>query len=135
MLTIIPEQWCTTQEASCPLICLQLPGTSGQPQQNNCTVVSFPNVDSFLVATANVNLRILWTSLVCATTACNQMLPNIPKRSPTLNAPHSTVNVLLLVQETRHVQPHVRQIIHVVHKIPSESTLPQLAVRCPKRLG
>ncbi|MCJ1238696.1 hypothetical protein MMC14_006687 [Varicellaria rhodocarpa] len=32
------QQWCTTQEASCPLICLQLPGTTGQPTQNNCDV-------------------------------------------------------------------------------------------------
>ncbi|MCJ1477560.1 hypothetical protein MMC13_006232 [Lambiella insularis] len=33
----VRETWCTNQQASCPLICLQLPGASGSPEANNCT--------------------------------------------------------------------------------------------------
>lgn len=28
--------WCTNQEASCPLICLQIPGAAGTPEANTC---------------------------------------------------------------------------------------------------
>ncbi|KAB8077866.1 hypothetical protein BDV29DRAFT_36408 [Aspergillus leporis] len=30
------EQWCKSQTSACPLICLQLPGTSGSPSENTC---------------------------------------------------------------------------------------------------
>jgi len=30
------DQWCINQENACPLICLQLPGTSGSPTSNTC---------------------------------------------------------------------------------------------------
>ncbi|KAL4802951.1 hypothetical protein BDV18DRAFT_145907 [Aspergillus unguis] len=30
------KQWCTSQTSSCPLICLQLPGTSDKPASNEC---------------------------------------------------------------------------------------------------
>ncbi|KAF7595803.1 hypothetical protein BBP40_004615 [Aspergillus hancockii] len=30
------EQWCQSQKAACPLICLQLPGASGSPNENTC---------------------------------------------------------------------------------------------------
>ncbi|KAE8354164.1 hypothetical protein BDV28DRAFT_147408 [Aspergillus coremiiformis] len=30
------KQWCESQISACPLICLQLPGTSGQPKDNSC---------------------------------------------------------------------------------------------------
>jgi len=33
----VRETWCTDQMASCPLICLQLPGTSGSPESNSCS--------------------------------------------------------------------------------------------------
>jgi len=33
----VRQTWCTDQMASCPLICLQLPGTSGTPQANSCS--------------------------------------------------------------------------------------------------
>lgn len=31
------ESWCSSQKAACPLICLQLPGASGSPVQNDCS--------------------------------------------------------------------------------------------------
>lgn len=34
------DQWCTDQKSACPLICLQLPGTSGQPKANTCDPTS-----------------------------------------------------------------------------------------------
>ncbi|PWY89317.1 hypothetical protein BO70DRAFT_359598 [Aspergillus heteromorphus CBS 117.55] len=30
------DQWCQSQTSSCPLLCLQLPGTSGSPKDNTC---------------------------------------------------------------------------------------------------
>ncbi|KAJ9215598.1 hypothetical protein DTO166G4_2704 [Paecilomyces variotii] len=30
------DQWCQSQKTSCPLICLQLPGVTGQPEDNSC---------------------------------------------------------------------------------------------------
>ncbi|PYH47672.1 uncharacterized protein BP01DRAFT_354189 [Aspergillus saccharolyticus JOP 1030-1] len=30
------DQWCEAQTSQCPLICLQLPGTTSQPKQNTC---------------------------------------------------------------------------------------------------
>lgn len=30
------DQWCTTQETSCPLLCLQLPGSSSTTTANDC---------------------------------------------------------------------------------------------------
>ncbi|MCJ1320266.1 hypothetical protein MMC15_005604 [Xylographa vitiligo] len=33
----VRQTWCTDQMASCPLICLQLPGTSGTPEANTCS--------------------------------------------------------------------------------------------------
>ncbi|KAL4989850.1 hypothetical protein BDW68DRAFT_155903 [Aspergillus falconensis] len=30
------KQWCTAQTSSCPLLCLQLPGASGDPTSNTC---------------------------------------------------------------------------------------------------
>ncbi|KAL4969321.1 uncharacterized protein BDV14DRAFT_102514 [Aspergillus stella-maris] len=30
------QQWCISQTSSCPLICLQLPGTTDQPMSNDC---------------------------------------------------------------------------------------------------
>ncbi|KAB8238471.1 uncharacterized protein BDW43DRAFT_117155 [Aspergillus alliaceus] len=30
------EYWCQSQTSACPLICLQLPGASGQPKDNTC---------------------------------------------------------------------------------------------------
>ncbi|KAL4936498.1 hypothetical protein BDV06DRAFT_227848 [Aspergillus oleicola] len=32
----IKEQWCTSQTSACPLICLQLPGTTDAPMSNDC---------------------------------------------------------------------------------------------------
>ncbi|PYI35047.1 hypothetical protein BP00DRAFT_335432 [Aspergillus indologenus CBS 114.80] len=29
-------QWCKAQTSSCPLLCLQLPGTTSQPKENTC---------------------------------------------------------------------------------------------------
>ncbi|KAL9077816.1 MAG: hypothetical protein Q9161_000188 [Pseudevernia consocians] len=34
------DQWCTDQKSACPLICLQLPGTSNQPKSNTCDSTS-----------------------------------------------------------------------------------------------
>ncbi|KAJ5085470.1 hypothetical protein N7532_010241 [Penicillium argentinense] len=31
------ESWCSSQQASCPLLCLQLPGATGSPTQNTCS--------------------------------------------------------------------------------------------------
>ncbi|KAB8266274.1 hypothetical protein BDV32DRAFT_115379 [Aspergillus pseudonomiae] len=30
------KQWCESQTSACPLICLQLPGASGNPKENKC---------------------------------------------------------------------------------------------------
>ncbi|KAL4957843.1 hypothetical protein BDW69DRAFT_147964 [Aspergillus filifer] len=30
------KQWCISQTSACPLICLQLPGTTDQPMSNDC---------------------------------------------------------------------------------------------------
>jgi len=32
----VRAQWCSAQQTSCPLICLQLPGASGLPESNSC---------------------------------------------------------------------------------------------------
>ncbi|KAA8642286.1 uncharacterized protein ATNIH1004_011228 [Aspergillus tanneri] len=31
------EQWCQSQTSSCPLLCLQMPGASGKPKDNDCS--------------------------------------------------------------------------------------------------
>lgn len=30
------ETWCSNQESTCPLLCLQIPGARSRPQQNDC---------------------------------------------------------------------------------------------------
>ncbi|PYH94778.1 hypothetical protein BO71DRAFT_220532 [Aspergillus ellipticus CBS 707.79] len=30
------DQWCQSQTSSCPLLCYQVPGTSGSPKENTC---------------------------------------------------------------------------------------------------
>ncbi|KAA6415292.1 MAG: hypothetical protein FRX48_00007 [Lasallia pustulata] len=34
------QQWCNDQMSSCPLICLQLPGTTASPEANNCNATA-----------------------------------------------------------------------------------------------
>ena len=42
------ENWCTKQKASCPLLCLQIPGSTGA-EQNDCKAVctEWSNVDGW----------------------------------------------------------------------------------------
>ncbi|GAD94151.1 conserved hypothetical protein [Paecilomyces variotii No. 5] len=56
------DQWCESQQTSCPLICLQLPGASSEPRDNSC------------------NAKTLTYSCVCS----NGMQPNSSEYSQTL---------------------------------------------------
>lgn len=36
------DEWCTKQKASCPLLCLQIPGATAGTEANSCDAVRIP---------------------------------------------------------------------------------------------
>jgi hypothetical protein len=96
------QQWCTSQETACPLLCLQLPGSSSTTSANDCDPVSF--VITHLLLSSNTPSRPILHTIVFAATAKAPMLQNIPKHSHISSALHTAINAWQHVTETPHAR-------------------------------
>ena len=73
------QQWCTNQEASCPLLCTQV-GGNNSPTSNTCDAVSFLDHSGFL-STADLLLQ---TTLSWSCVCNNGISPNASAFSQTI---------------------------------------------------
>lgn len=126
---LLSAQWCESQQTSCPLICLQLPGASGVPEDNNCDPVSAIS-DIYLAERLHgivfsrncFSHRDLSATNVSAAMAQHPMRPNTPRQSRTFFVPCPIRIALTIAAGLRLARLPVTRIIPAEPRTPREST-------------
>lgn len=128
----LKDQWCQQQETSCPLICMQLPGSSST-ETNKCDAVSSYIATNPKASVSNQESPLksqLSASPASVATASLPMLPNTLRRYHTLSAPPTIPSARPTATATRPAKQPAFRNIPAVPKI-QLATTPQALLLPP----
>jgi len=116
--------WCQSQLASCPLLCLQNPGSADSTTEaNDCDPVSILQLSLVIFWSLTLN-RLPSHTTASAEMDWHPVLPITPKRSHTSNARNTGTSASQLATVIRLARVPADQTIHAELRTPRESTLP-----------